>query len=302
MLLSSTKRQSIFCGAFTLIELLVVIGITAVLMAITFPVLRRVRELSHRTVCLSNLRQLTMGWLVYAEDHNGDIVSGRAIEARIVGNGLLLEPWLGNAFGNPENRDILLADQNKGALWPYIGNVDVYRCLHTRDKDRAISKWRFEASTYSAFTSANGLPVVEGTFMPVSSPRERRSMRVGNTYLWLSNLSDIINPGAAQRGVFMDVGMMFIGSYTVEYLYPEYRHGFPKHHAKGTTFSFADGHAEYWKWKAKETLNPKLVEPMSGGWGKVYRPRMDEGLTDLQRLQRAMWGRIGYSLDDVPSN
>lgn len=51
---------------FTLIELLVVIAIIALLIAVLLPVLRSAREQGHRVVCLSNLKQLTLAWLAYA--------------------------------------------------------------------------------------------------------------------------------------------------------------------------------------------------------------------------------------------
>lgn len=59
--------------AFTLIELLVVIAIIAILMAILMPALHIAREQGKRAVCLSHLRQLTMGWMLYAEDYDGKI-------------------------------------------------------------------------------------------------------------------------------------------------------------------------------------------------------------------------------------
>jgi len=49
---------------FTLIELLVVIAIIAVLMAILMPALNRVKEQGKRVVCMSNLKQLTMAWIL----------------------------------------------------------------------------------------------------------------------------------------------------------------------------------------------------------------------------------------------
>ena len=59
---------------FTLIELLVVISVIALLLAILIPVLDRARELGQHTVCLSNLRQLTLAWILYAEDNNSWLV------------------------------------------------------------------------------------------------------------------------------------------------------------------------------------------------------------------------------------
>src|SRR5687768_9460690 len=55
---------------FTLIELLVVIAIIAILAAILFPVFARARESARRSGCLSNMKQVTMGVLMYAQDYD----------------------------------------------------------------------------------------------------------------------------------------------------------------------------------------------------------------------------------------
>ncbi len=55
---------------FTLIELLVVIAIIAILAAILFPVFARARERARQTSCLSNIRQITTGTLMYAQDYD----------------------------------------------------------------------------------------------------------------------------------------------------------------------------------------------------------------------------------------
>lgn len=64
-------------SGFTLIELLVVIAVIAILLAVLLPALRRVRTLSKRIVCQSNLKQIAVAWNMYLDDYEGRFYQAR---------------------------------------------------------------------------------------------------------------------------------------------------------------------------------------------------------------------------------
>lgn len=80
MMLAQHHRSRGAKPGFTLVELLVVIGIIAILIGLTMPVLGRVRRQAWATQCSSNLRQLGNGWIAYANAFNGSAAPMRLAE------------------------------------------------------------------------------------------------------------------------------------------------------------------------------------------------------------------------------
>lgn len=286
-------RGNFFNGAgFTLIELLVVIAIIALLLAILMPVLQSAREQAQRAVCLSNLRQLTTAWIVYADEHDSSLVWGISAGT---------SRW---SMGKPPNVHEILRvgwatgskgrSLTEGTLWPYLRDADVYRCPRGRAG---------HVFTYTIVAAANAADA-EGTRSTETNMRPTDpGKRIGKTVLKLTKLTDIVSPGAAQRAVFIDDGQMSNSFFSVNYLYPRWNGISPPpiHHADGVTLSMADGHAEYWKWKGRETVEmPRKLVPFRDDLfielleASENEPQTEDGLYDLQRLQRATWGRLGY--------
>ncbi len=65
--------------AFSLIELLVVIAIIAVLAALLLPALGTSKGRAEATTCGNNIRQLSLAWLLYAEDNGEFFVNNHGV-------------------------------------------------------------------------------------------------------------------------------------------------------------------------------------------------------------------------------
>jgi len=249
---------------FTLIELLVVIAIIAILLAILMPAMSRVKEQGRRSTCLSNLKQLTLGWIMYADEHDDMLVNGDTGEYGIHSD---QDPWvLADWRSGMTERQKIDAIKN-GAMWPYVKDLKLYKCPTVNMIVRGGNQ-EIIMRTYSVADSMNC--------------KDWPSMNAK----MIKKRLDIPNP--AYRIVFVDDGGTItsaLGGWTVYVTEERWWDPPPVRHGDGTTFSFADGHSEYHKWKDPRTIEfGKRIPPTA------FSPNQP-GSEDLHWAAVAMWGR-----------
>ena len=264
------QRHRSFLTGFTLIELLVVIAIIAVLMAILIPALHRAREQGRRALCLSNLKQLTMAWIMYADDNDDILVNGAIGYSNAEtnwGKHKGERAWVDRlATGWEEQQDAI----RDGALWPYVKDVKMYRCPTGRKE---------EALTYAIMFSMNAVEHDWVKGVPNAHIKKR---------------TEIHNPAPPYRLVFIDEGFMTPDAYAVYYHQENWFDSPPVRHGDGTTLSFADGHSDHWRWKGTDTIKHAREEENTGpqvGW----TPQTPAGFQDLYKMQKGCWGKLGYT-------
>jgi len=117
-------------NAFTLIELLVVIAIIAILAAILFPVFAQAREKARATACLSNLKQIGLGYTQYEQDYDETVPCGLTTWGRGVGWAGQIYPYIKSKqtfmcpddTTKPLNGNDIVSYATNANLVAYIGN------------------------------------------------------------------------------------------------------------------------------------------------------------------------------------
>jgi len=253
---------------FTLVELLVVIAIIALLMAILMPALNRAREQGKRAACLNNCKQLTLAWGLYADDNDDNIVNGNTSLDGDPAGGFNKDDdcWVYWPGQNAPEIDRIQGIKD-GLLYKYCPNTKLYKCP---------TGIRGEVVTYAIVDAMNGYNAIPGAEGQVV--RSRAKIRQSGL-----------------RALFLDEGRLSPASWTIWYDQERWWDQITARHGDGTNFSFVDGHCDYWKWNDPRTLEIAEMDyddwQNTGRHGSLSSP---SGNPDLPKVQKAVWGKLGY--------
>ena len=222
---------------FTLIELLVVIAIIAILAAILFPVFARAREKARQTSCLSNVKELALGTMMYAQDYD-EMHSGwdryLSEDACSFYPGRAIMPYVKNLgiYTCPSGNDPPSGMTDDPTTWNEYGRVDPQLFRYPGPS-------RSYAWSYYIFHHVPGYKMAQieypaGTIMLGDSAH----MWGGNgAFIWSNTCCD----GQGSTGSPLD-GFLSDGTPTPD----DY-----SRHNGGENYGFLDGHA---KWLSSRTV------------------------------------------------
>jgi len=228
----TSPRDGRRATAFTLIELLVVIAIIAILAALLLPALSTAKQKAQRISCTSNLKQLTLASHLYAGDFE-DHIPPNTIDTP--GQG-----WVdaGNTRDLPAATNVALLQ--KGALFPQIKSLEVYRCPGNKADVQGAGERR--ARDYSL----NGIMGENSAGALYVHPDVPANIK----------FTQLDSPSPVNANLFVDEQSTSIpsttsiddGYFAVNLTMTSWQNLPASRHGNGGMFSFADGHVEFWKW------------------------------------------------------
>lgn len=243
-------------NAFTLIELLVVIAIIAILAAILFPVFAQAREKARQASCLSNLKQIGTGTMMYVQDYD-ETFPFRPWHS---GQGNCFDPATLGVSGatNPYCTSI----DWYANIQPYIKNTNVYWCPSAIAPSRDYNKIRSPSNSYGvpimlsygindmiySYTAddySNGAPHAGPVAMSdVKSPAS--TYYVGDCmvetmdYYWMDRVRLANMPGQVELGTCDTANPYKSPSLTANPSWSKW-----ERHSGGVNMTFTDGHAQF---------------------------------------------------------
>ena len=266
--------------AFTLIELLVVIAIIAILAAMLLPALTRAKQKAQGVQCLSNHRQLSLAWRMYAEDSHDTFVyaSDDGSADPVTGSpgnwkNTYAWNWTHLSFDGTyiPNWDVTV-DIMKRPLWVYAKNANIYKCPSDRSYVvvNGVNKPRTRTMSMNLYLGGFAPPATDASMTGTDG-----GWGWADTYMIFAKTGDLSSGhcrGPQQIFTFVDEredagnwGNFMADMHGYDQVKPTpsaYMFGdMPgNYHNLGCSFSFCDGHAEMKKWKAPPATIPVKYE------------------------------------------